>query len=82
MLVQVALKVALVDAGRTCGVRVVPAGCPVAGAAADLVVPARITPLGPARWMLAGTGAGAVITVSSGRGGARQRTEGNAERWP
>ena len=50
VLVQVALVVVLVDAGRTCGVRVVPAGCPVAGAPGrgrDLVVPAQITPLGP-----------------------------------
>jgi hypothetical protein len=38
--------------------------------------------LGPSRGMLAGTWAGAVITVSSGRSGARPTMQWNAERWP
>jgi hypothetical protein len=85
VLVQVALVVVLVGAGRTCAVRVVRAGCPVTGAPGrgrDLVVPAQIMSSGPVRSMLACPWADAVITVPSGRGGACPAIQGNAERWP
>ena len=88
VLVQVALVVALVDAGRTGGVRVVPAGCPVAAApgVAGIWWSRRSSrpyvAFGPARSMLAGTWAGVVSRCVSGRSGAGPVMQGNAERWP